>query len=270
LYGWCVIDRNEILRLYDEQERRNSIQPPYHREELPGIVRHVHPDRARLSFVIYSDLTAENADHTIQDQIDWYRTQINGGGLEWKTFEHDEPPDLPQRLAAHGFEAEEQEALLYLDLQNCPDVYLQPLTADVRRITDPEDVGPVVAVQTAVYDRNFDWLDKQLRASLSTYAGNWAVYVAYVDDLPVCAAWMSLPANSQFAGLWGGATLPQYRRMGIYTAVVAARAQEAIRRGYRFLTVDAGDMSRPILQKRGFQLLVHTTPYALKPPQNGS
>jgi GNAT superfamily N-acetyltransferase len=79
---------------------------------------------------------------------------------------------------------------------------------------------------------------------------------------------MSLPTNSQFAGLWGGATLPQYRKMGIYTAVVAARAQEAIRRGYRFLTVDAGDMSRPILQKRGFQLLTYTTPYTWKPPQS--
>ncbi|MFN2255607.1 MAG: GNAT family N-acetyltransferase [Candidatus Promineifilaceae bacterium] len=263
-----MMDKNEILRLYDEEERRNSVQPPYRREEVEGVVRHVHSDPERLSFIIYSDLTAENADRVIQEQIDWYRTQINGGGLEWKTFEHDAPPDLPQRLAALGFEADEREALLFLDLQNCPDVYLQPPAADVRRITDPDAVGPVVAIQTAVYDRNFDWLEKQLRASLSAYADNWAVYAAYVDDLPVCAAWMSLPANSQFAGLWGGATLPQYRKMGIYTAVVAARAQEAMRRGYRFLTVDAGDMSRPILQKRGFQLLTYTTPYTWKPPQS--
>jgi hypothetical protein len=47
--------------------------------------------------------------------------------------------------------------------------------------------------------------------------------------------------------------------------VVAVRAQEAIGRGYRFLTVDASDMSRPILLKRGFELLTYTYPYFWKP-----
>ena len=263
-----MMDRNEILQLYDQQERKNSEHPPYRREEAQGVVRHVHPDPERLSFIIYSDLTAENADRVVQDQVNWYRTQINGGGLEWKTYEHDAPASLPQRLAAHGFEADEREALLALDLQNCPDVYLQPLTADVRRISDPDAVGVVAEIQAAVYDENFDWLEKQLRTSLTTQADFWAVYVAYVDDVPACAAWISFPANSRFAGLWGGATLSKYRKMGLYTAVVAARAQEAVRRGYRFLTVDASDMSRPILQKRGFQLLTYTTPYTWKQPEN--
>jgi hypothetical protein len=35
--------------------------------------------------------------------------------------------------------------------------------------------------------------------------------------------------------------------------------REAIRREYRFLTIDAGSMSRPIVGRHGFQLL--TTAY---------
>jgi GNAT superfamily N-acetyltransferase len=210
-------------------------------------------------------LTAANADQIIQAQIDWYKNQVNGAGLEWKTYDHDTPPDLQQRLKAHGFEPDEREALLILDLESCPDVYLQPVTTDVRQVTTEAQFREIAAIQTAVYGENFDWLTQQLSDNVAAQPDYWAIYTAYVDDVPACAAWISFPPNSQFAGLWGGATRAEYRKMGLYTAVVAARAQEALRRGYRFLTVDASDMSRPILEKRGFQLLTYTTPFTWQP-----
>jgi hypothetical protein len=37
--------------------------------------------------------------------------------------------------------------------------------------------------------------------------------------------------------------------------MVAARAREAVRRGCRFLAVDARETSRPILQRLGFEPL---------------
>jgi len=61
--------------------------------------------------------------------------------------------------------------------------------------------------------------------------------------------------RSSFASLWGGSTVPERRRRGLYTALLAVRAQEARRRGYRFLTIDASPMSRPICEKHGFQFL---------------
>jgi len=39
------------------------------------------------------------------------------------------------------------------------------------------------------------------------------------------------------------------------------RLQKAIARDYRFLMVDASDMSRPILEKQGFTVLGYTRPY---------
>ena len=67
------------------------------------------------------------------------------------------------------------------------------------------------------------------------------------------------PAHSAFASLWGGSTLPELRGRGLYTGLLAARLQEARARGARYLTVDAGPMSRPILERRGFRLLTHAT-----------
>ncbi|HTX49603.1 MAG TPA: GNAT family N-acetyltransferase, partial [Caulobacteraceae bacterium] len=49
--------------------------------------------------------------------------------------------------------------------------------------------------------------------------------------------------------------VPDYRGRGAYRALVAARADEARRRGHRFLTVDARETSRPILERLGFQPL---------------
>jgi len=77
----------------------------------------------------------------------------------------------------------------------------------------------------------------------------------------VSSAWVRFNPGSQFASLWGGSTLEQYRGQGHYTALMAVRAQEAARRGVRFLTVDASPMSRPILEKQGFRVISWANDY---------
>ena len=259
------MNREQILALYNEQERKNSQAPSYVREVDGPIVRHVSRNSQRLSFVIYSELTAETADSAIQAQLDYFTAQ-GGYGFEWKTYAHDRPADLPRRLLAHGLAADEPEALLVMDLHNCPAVFLQPVTADVRRATTRADFETIAELQTAVWGGDFSWLVTQLAANLAEQPDYWSIYIAYVNNEPACAAWTSFPEGSQFAGLWGGATVEKFRQRGLYTAVVATRAQEALQRGYRFLMVDASDMSRPILEKRGFQFMTHTTPYTWKNP----
>jgi GNAT superfamily N-acetyltransferase len=80
----------------------------------------------------------------------------------------------------------------------------------------------------------------------------FALYVAYADGRPVASARAEFPPGRSFAGLWGGGTISEYRGRGIYRALVQARAEEARRRGYRYLRVDARDTSRPILERLGF------------------
>ena len=53
--------------------------------------------------------------------------------------------------------------------------------------------------------------------------------------------------------LFGGATLPAARGRGAYRALVAARAAEAEKRGTPTLVTHAGQMSRPILERLGFE-----------------
>ena len=84
-----------------------------------------------------------------------------------------------------------------------------------------------------------------------------SVYIAYAEDQPACAGWIYVNPNSHFAGLWGGSTVAEQRRKGMYTALLALRVQEAVRRGYRYLTINASEMSQPIVSKYGFRLLAN-------------
>ena len=257
--------RAEIRALYDEKERKNRHHPSFQREIDGTIVRHINKEPTHFSFVIYSKLTAETADAAIQAQLDYFQVSGNAG-FEWKTYDHDTPPDLKARLAAHGLQAGEAEALMVIDLQHCPPALLQPVTVDVRRVTTAVQFQDIAAIQEQVWGVSFAWIATQLKENATLHPDYWSIYIIYVNNKPACAAWASFPNGNPFAGLWGGATVEKYRKMGLYTAVVATRTQEAIRRGYRFLTVDASQMSRPILEKHGFQLLTHTTPYIWKNP----
>ena len=126
----------------------------------------------------------------------------------------------------------------------------------MRRITERDQLDDVIRVEEQVWGRNFDWIKTRLGNHLEI-PGYLSVYVAYVEGQPACSGWVYYHLNSQFASLWGGSTVPAYRQRGLYTAVLAARVQEAIRRGYRFLAIDASPMSRPIVAKHCFQLLTY-------------
>ena len=84
--------------------------------------------------------------------------------------------------------------------------------------------------------------------------------MAYDAGRPVSAARATFDTRSPFVGLWTGGTLPSHRGRGFYQSLVAARAQVALRRGKRYLTVDARPTSLPILLRRGFERLSTTWP----------
>jgi ribosomal protein S18 acetylase RimI-like enzyme len=67
--------------------------------------------------------------------------------------------------------------------------------------------------------------------------------------------------GTSFAGIWGGSTLPQWRRRGIYRALTAERARSALRMSKTLINSDSTEYSRPILERYGFLKVSTTTPY---------
>jgi GNAT superfamily N-acetyltransferase len=147
-----------------------------------------------------------------------------------------------------------------LDLENAPTLAPLDCTHPVRRITDPEQIGEAVSVPEKCLNKDRSWLVRRLADEIRHDPESLSVYAIYLDGQPVSSARMEFAPGSPFASLWGGATLPAYRHRGLYSALLAARIEEARSRGRRYLTVDAGAMSHPILEKRGFVRLTGARP----------
>jgi GNAT superfamily N-acetyltransferase len=252
----------ELLALYDQQQRIDYVYPDMRKEILPHVTRHTRPAPG-MSLVLHSRLDETNASQTIQEQIaDFTRMQLP---FTWKVYQYDQPADLGERLVAAGFEPDDDPpgAIMLLDLQSAPPSLLEAAQGDLRWITHPEGLADVIRVEQQVWGGSFDWILGRMGSHLAI-PDYLSVAVAYVEGQPACAGWTYYNLNGNFAGLWGGSTVPEYRQRGLYTALLAARVQQAIRRGYRFLVVEASMMSRAILAKNGFQVMTYATSYDWK------
>lgn len=244
----------EVLALYDREQRREISFPGMRRDVLPGIVRFVRP-LPGMSFVLYSELDEVTAGAAIEEQIAYFRDE--GLIFEWKVYSHDRPADLAQRLVARGFEAEEQDAIMVLDVAHAPAALLAEPAADVRRLSDPARIADVVAVSEAVWGGDFNWMHARLGENLAI-PDYLSLYVAYVADRPAAVGWTYFDGG-HFASLWGGSTIAEYRGRGLYTDLLRVRVREARVRGVPYLTIDAGNMSRPIVARHGFETITYAT-----------
>ena len=260
------MNSNEILTLFDRKQRQEIEYPDMRKEVSPYVTRFIRPAPG-LSLLLHSRLTADIADRVIQEQMaDFTQMQLP---FTWKVYEYDRPADLGERLISCGFEPDSDppDAVMILDLLNVPPSLLTPVQGDVRRITHADQLEDVIQVEQQVWGGSFEWIRARMGGHLEV-PGYLSVFVASVDQQPACTGWIYYNLKGEFASLWGGSTVPDYRQQGLYTAVLAARVQEAIQRGYRFLTIDAGAMSGPIVARHGFQVLTHATTYDWKIEEN--
>jgi ribosomal protein S18 acetylase RimI-like enzyme len=267
------VDDASVLASFDAQMRRRAP------EDFSGgpVKRHGRVVRAvptvagrGWSGIIWSCLDAHNADAAIADQVAFFGAR--GERFEWKLYDYDQPPDLPARLLAAGFAPEAEEALMIAETA-AQTVQPEPeLPSGVRLVEVTGEAG--ISLLTEVGERVFGKDRSGLRATLTAQVmrapESVAMIVAMAAGEPVAAARIEFPPGADFAGLWGGGTLPQWRGRGIYRALVGYRAQLAAARGYRYLQVDAAPPSKPILGRLGFSCLATTTPYVWSPASPAS
>ena len=248
----------EILARYDDQARAHiAAEPGINIERTAGTVRM----SGLWDLVIYSQLTEATADAAIA--LEKARPLAPGRKLEWKVYGHDKPDDLAVRLRNAGFEPDAPETLVVFDLSaELPDMGL-PAGVAIRRVTDWAGLSDVVAVGIRAFGEDYSRTNDEFIARVEY--GTVLFYVAYLDGEPVSAARLEMPRLSEFAGLFGGGTVPEHRGRGIYRALVAARAEDARERGYRYLSVDARATSLPILLRLGFVPLTTVTSWNWQP-----
>ncbi len=132
-----------------------------------------------------------------------------------------------------------------------------PVGIEAQEVRTHEEVDQLIDVEQAAVGLSRSDLDG-MRASAHTmfdlrlagHASAWRFYLARQEGEPVGAARASfLPFG---VNLSGGAVTPAARNRGVYKALIDARWNDAVAAGTPALTVQAGHMSRPILERLGF------------------
>ena len=252
-----------LLAAYDEQLRGDA--------ETPGALAVADLGPLRLvtfaggrGFVTYKDLAAVDG-HAIQglvgEAVDHYTRDPNINRVEWKTRGHDHAPGLHDALLNNGFIPDEPESIMIGEAQTLAIDVLAPAGVHLRRATTEADVRGMCAMQSAVFeDPNADEIADELLRRLTVDDG-MELWVAESQGQIISAGRLEPVRGSQFAGIWGGATRPEWRRQGVYRALTAARAKSAIRAGKTLIHSDSTEYSRPILERSGLVRVSTTTPY---------
>jgi hypothetical protein len=259
---------DELLSTFHDQIRlRDRDAETAHVIERDGLVHRNYPaDAAAMGAMIESpEGLGDDPDAVIGAQRDFFAQR--GQRVEWKTYSYDPPADLGARLAAVGFEAEEVEALILGELAVLADL-APDVPAGLRlRAIGADDLPAVATFQDAIWGEGSSWVTgkhfEELAADPEHMQG--CLVERESDGLVVTASWVRMTPETEFCGLWGGSTLAEYRRQGLYRASVGYRARLALGRGYRYVRVDASPNSRPILQRLGLHQVATTTPYVLEP-----
>jgi GNAT superfamily N-acetyltransferase len=217
-------------------------------------------------FIDYRDLgelDGAEVDELIARQVRVFADR--GERFEWKLHAHDRPPDLAQRLLAAGFVPEEVETVVIAPVAAVAGEPRVPDGVQLREVSERDDLDRIAAMEETVWGDGRGWLADSLEAEHAANPSAITIVVAEAGGDVVCAAWVRFASDTDFASLWGGGTLPNWRGRGIYRAIVAHRANLAAERGFRYLQVDASDDSRPILERLGFVPVTTTTPFIWSP-----
>lgn len=257
-----------FLAAYDRQLRTDS-------ESAHAVDTVVHGP-LRLSvfpggrgFISYADLggaDAEEIGELVDAALDHFRAQPGTTSVEWKTRGHDQAPGLHQALVSRGFIAEEPESIMIGEAALLAQDIPVSEGIEIRRTRTDDEIWAMEEMQGIVFE------DPEWRARAETTLrrvredDTVELWIALDGDRVVSAGRLEPVAGTDFAGLWGGATLPEWRGRGIYRALTSQRARSALAMGKRFLQSDSTEFSRPILERSGLIRVSTTTPYVWTKP----
>jgi len=176
------------------------------------------------------------------------------GTTQWEIGSAAEPPDLVDLLLHRGLVPDKEAFAIAMVLRAEP----PPPAPDIqaRRVETFEEFVAATEIQLEVFGAPEDEAAEQRRLLADRWRESPNIMHAAWREGVMISAGRSAPTPHGLL-LYGGATRPDARGRGGYRAVVRARWNEAVARGTPALFTQAGEMSRPILERLGFERVGH-------------
>ena len=202
-------------------------------------------------------------------------TNKNFLGLEWIIRPTDKPKNLPELLIEKGYEQIRSDCKLGIDLQTFEqEIPLKDFKFDIKQVELAQVLEePILNLLVENFPSLFNDLDDASRkynssVQMEENKGNIKEYfiVYNKSGQPIAFASLILRKDVQnTAFLSGAVTNKDYRRKGIYKALINTRIQRCRKLGISHIIVDAKkSTSAPILKKYGFRVIDDYDTYRLK------
>ena len=205
--------------------------------------------------IIWQDIDANAYAETIGAELATARA-AGAEEIEWKLYSHDEPAGLAQSLVAAGFKRQPTETILVRASELGP---IAPVSGlKIARIETLEEAIHCFNLALQAFGNNWDKTPEDLLRRALEKEPFW---LAEFEGQPVSMGRLTRTEGSAFAGLYGGASHPDYRRRGFYRPVVHSRVQAAAEIGCQWVFSEALPTSEPILRALGFETLCQVTGY---------
>jgi ribosomal protein S18 acetylase RimI-like enzyme len=149
-------------------------------------------------------------------------------------------------------------SLSYMSFDGDPKVWIKEKNVEVCRVASASDMDTFSHVQAAGfaqsqadYDRWHPWLKAANHRNLSN--PHQAFYVGFFDGKPVGTT--LLVETQGLAGIYAVATLPDYRKRGVGSSLMAQAIAEATQRGTQTITLQVveGSYAESLYKKLGFK-----------------
>ncbi len=262
-YGLPMGDAREFLLAYDRQLRTDAETPGATAETRLGPLRLVTFAGGR-GFVTYPAPRGDEVESTarlVRPAVDHYRGIPEITRVEWKTRGHDRLAGLHEALTDNAFQPDAPESIM-IGRARSLDVHVSlPEGVTLRKVKEEADVRAMTTMEDLAFGSELsDVMTDALVRRLALNDG-MELWVAEADGQVVAAGRLEPVRGTDFAGIWGGATLQAWRGRGIYRALTAARARSALAQGKTLIHSDSNEYSRPILERAGLAKVSTTTPY---------
>lgn len=160
------------------------------------------------------------------------------------------PPGLVDALLERGLVPDKDPYAVALVLTREPPAIAPTFTA--RRIETLEELEAAAEVQWEAFGATPDEIEEARRLLPERFRDSVNLrHAVWLEGEIVCTG-IATPTEHGLL-LYGGATAAHARGRGAYRALIRARWDEAVTRGTPALITQGGAMSRPILERLGFE-----------------
>ena len=160
------------------------------------------------------------------------------------------PPGLVEALLERGLVPDKDPYAVALVLTEEPPAIAPAFTA--RRVDTFEEFEAAVQVQWEAFAATPEEIDEARRLLPERFRDSVNLrHAVWLDGEIVCTG-TAAPTEHGLL-LYGGATLARARGRGAYRALIRARWDDAVALGTPALITQGGSMSRPILERLGFE-----------------